>query len=65
MERRGALADKDEGKLELIARQNFPANTDLVKVVDFLNKSLKSKHVMFGVSKDREKDQMIISIYEV
>ncbi len=59
------MADKDKGKLELIARQNFPANNDLVKVVDFLNKSLKNKKVMFGVSKDREKDQMIISIYEV
>jgi len=59
------LADKDSGKLELIARQNFPANNDLVKVVDFLNKNLKNKKVMFGVSKDREKDQMTISIYEV
>ncbi len=59
------MADKDCGKLELIARQNFPANNDLVKVVDFLNKNLKNRKVMFGVSKDREKGQMTISIYEI
>lgn len=59
------MAENDSGKLELIARQNFPANYDLVKVVDFLNKNLKDKRIMFGVSKDREKNQMTISIYEV
>jgi len=59
------LAEQESGKLELIARRNFPANHDLVKVVDFLNKNLKDKKIMFGVSKDREKDQMTISIYEV
>ncbi len=59
------MAENDSGKLELIARQNFAANYDLVKVVDFLNKNLKDKRIMFGVSKDREKNQMTISIYEV
>ncbi len=59
------MGQKDCGKLELIAHKNFPANQDLVKVVDFLNKSLKSKRIMFGVSKDRETNQMIISIYEI
>ncbi len=59
------MAETESGKLELIARRNFPVNYDLVKVVDFLNKNLKDKKIMFGVSKDREKDQMTISIYEV
>ena len=45
------MADKDGGKLELIARQNFPAHNDLVQVVDFLNKNLKNKKVMFGWAK--------------
>lgn len=59
------MGEKDIGKLELIAHQNFPANQDLVKVVDFLNKSLKSRKIMFGVSKNRETNQMTISIYEI
>lgn len=59
------MTEKDRGRLELIARQEFPANYELVKVVDFLNKSLKDRKIMFGISKDAKKDQMIISIYEI
>lgn len=54
----------DSGKLELIALKNFPVNDDLIYVVDFLNKSLKNKKIMFGISKDKENEQMMIKIYE-
>lgn len=56
------MANKDQGKLELIAHQTFSAQQELVRVVDFMNKSLKSKGIMFGITKD--KDQMTINIYE-
>lgn len=56
------MADKDQGKLELMAHQTFSAHQELVRVVDFLNKNLKSKRIMFGITKD--KDQMTINIYE-
>jgi len=55
---------KSPGKLELIALKNFTANDELVYVIDFLNKSLKNKKIMFGLSKDKEAEQMTIKIYE-
>ena len=55
---------KDPGKLELIALKSFSANNELVYVIDFLNKSLKNKNIMFGVSKDKQTDQMTIKVYE-
>ncbi|MBP1761848.1 MAG: hypothetical protein H6Q64_1390 [Firmicutes bacterium] len=55
---------RDPGKLELIALRNFSANDELVYVVDFLNKNLKNKQIMFGISKDKQADQMTIKIYE-
>ena len=38
---------------------------ELIYIIDFLNKSLKEKRIMFGLSKAKEKDEMIINIYEV
>lgn len=55
---------RDPGKLELIALKNFSTNDELVYVVDFLNKNLKNKKIMFGLSKDKKADQMTIKIYE-
>lgn len=54
----------EEDKLELIAFKTFNAHPDLVYIIDFLNKSLKDKRIMFGLTKDREKDGMTINIYE-
>jgi len=51
------------GKIELIANQKVKANPELYKVVDFLNKNLKTHKLMFGLRK--ENDTMIISVYEV
>jgi len=41
--------------------KNFP---DLYKIVDFLNKNLKDKGLIFGLSQ-RDEETMRISIYEV
>ena len=51
------------GKLELIATQRVSANSELYKVVDFLNKNLKDYRLMFGLTK--KEDKMVISVYEV
>lgn len=51
------------GKLELIATKKLSANPELYKIVDFLNRSLKDYHVMFGLSK--KEDSMTISVYAV
>ena len=56
--------EEDRGKLELIAHKSFAANDELIRVVDFLNKNLKTKKIMFGISKDKEKNQMTINVYE-
>ena len=55
--------EQDKGKLELIATQRVSANSEMYKVVDFLNKNLKIYHLMFGLKKKDE--NMVISIYEV
>lgn len=52
-------------KMELIATRVFKPNDELYKVVDFLNKNLKHKRLMFGLTKDNEKDVMVITIYEI
>ncbi|MGB9802608.1 YpmA family protein [Desulfofundulus sp.] len=54
-----------EGKLELIAAKSFTPYPELYKVIDFLNKTLKHKKLMFGLTKDPENGNMIISIYEI
>lgn len=55
----------DKGKLELIAFKSFPSNPELIYIIDFLNKSLKEKRIMFGLTKNKEKNEMIINIYEI
>ena len=55
----------DKGKLELIAFKSFPSNPELIYIIDFLNKSLKEKKLMFGLTKNKEKNEMIINIYEI
>ncbi|WP_031513978.1 YpmA family protein [Desulfofalx alkaliphila] len=54
--------DKREGKLELIAHKSFAQYSEMYKLVDFLNKSLKDKNVIFGLTK--KNDKMTITIYE-
>lgn len=53
-----------DGKLELIATKTFKPYDEMYKVVDFLNKNLKDKRVMFGLTRNNETGSLIISIYE-
>lgn len=55
--------DEKAGKIELIGIQKVKANSELYKVVSFLNKNLKEHNLMFGLSK--KEDIMILSVYEV
>ncbi|WP_066635676.1 YpmA family protein [Desulfolucanica intricata] len=55
---------KNEPKLELIATKTFKEYSEMYKVVDFLNKNLKDKNIMFGLTKNTSTKKMIISIYE-
>lgn len=59
---------KDENsscnKLELIGLKTFKSYDDMYKVVDFLNRTLREKKLIFGLTKDAQKDTMTISIYE-
>lgn len=57
-------ANQNPGKLELIAVKAFKSYDEMYKVVDFLNKTLKDKKVIFGLTKDTQKATMTISIYE-
>lgn len=52
-----------KGKLRLLASCTFASYDDMYKIVDFLNKTLKYKRVIFGLTKDTE-GKMRISIYE-
>lgn len=54
-----------EDKLELIAVKHFEPYEDMYKVIDFFNKNLKDKKVMFGLTKDKKTGKMNISIYEI
>lgn len=50
-------------KLEPVATINIKFNDEIYKIVDFLNKNLKHKNLIFGLTKD--KDKMSIKIYEI
>lgn len=56
--------EENQAKLELIAQKSFTANDELIRVVDFLNKNLKARKIMFGISKDKEDHKMTLKIYE-
>ena len=49
-------------KLELKATLELSYDFELYRIVDFLNKNLKDKKVIFGLSKKDER--AVISIYE-
>jgi hypothetical protein len=58
------MDETEKGKLELIATRKFKVSDELVYVIDFLNKNLQQKKIMFGLSKDNENQEMTINIYE-
>jgi len=51
-----------EGKLELIAKKELQYGDELYQLIDFLNKNLKNRDLIFGISK--EGDKAVVSIYE-
>lgn len=55
---------EEKGKLNLIAFKTFPANDNFIYIIDFLNKSLKEQKIMFGLTKNKEKNEMTVNIYE-
>ncbi len=57
--------EEKQDKLELIAAKGFKQYDEMYKIVDYLNKNLKHKNVMFGLTKNKENGSMTISIYEV
>ena len=52
----------DAGKLELVATLKLKNNDELYRLVDFLNRSLKSHNLIFGLTKKGE--EMTFSLYE-
>lgn len=57
--------ETEKDKLELIATKTLKQHDEMYKVVDFLNKTLKHKKVMFGLTKNSTENTMTISIYEI
>lgn len=57
--------EERKDKLELIAARSFKPYDEMYKIVDYLNKNLKHKKVMFGLTKNKENGSMTISIYEI
>ncbi|MFZ3171507.1 MAG: YpmA family protein [Carboxydocellales bacterium] len=57
--------EQERDRLELIATKTLTANEDMYKIIDFLNKTLKEKRVMFGLTLNRTENTMTISVYEV
>ncbi|MCT8975548.1 YpmA family protein [Clostridium sp. CX1] len=49
-------------KLELIASKEFNYYEEMYKVVDFLNKNLSEKDLVFGITE--KDDKHIINIYK-
>lgn len=54
----------NENKLILKAAKGFSNYDEMYKVVDYINKNIKDKGVMLGLTKDKENNKMNINIYE-
>lgn len=59
------MDEQSKDKLELIASKTFKPYDDMYKVVDYLNKNLKHKKVMFGLTRNPETQEATITIYEI
>ncbi|MEW6726406.1 MAG: YpmA family protein [Bacillota bacterium] len=49
-------------RLEMIANQSFAAYDEMYRVVDFLNKALKNRGLIFGLTQEKD-GSMTIAIY--
>jgi hypothetical protein len=53
-----------DSKLNVLATHLCTATDDLYMLVDFLNRNLKDKDVIFGLSKSEEAEgKMVITLY--
>lgn len=59
------MDEQSKDKLELIASKTFKPYDDMYKVVDYLNKNLKHKKVMFGLTRNTDTQESTITIYEI
>ncbi|MHB9095343.1 MAG: YpmA family protein [Eubacteriales bacterium] len=59
------MDEQNREKLEIIASKTFKQYDEMYKVVDYLNKTLKHKNVMFGLTRNQENGSMTITIYEI
>jgi hypothetical protein len=51
-------------KIEVLSTVKVKRTTDLYKVVDMLNRTLKEKDLMFGLALDeQDSEQMVVTIY--
>ena len=53
----------EEGKMQLKALLEVSAYSELYKLIDFLNKNLKDKDLIFGLA--QVEDKMTVKIYEI
>lgn len=52
----------EKEQLKILGQKNFEKYEQAYKIIDFLNKSLKSKKIIFGLTS--QDSQMILTIYE-
>ncbi|MER2263422.1 MAG: YpmA family protein [Psychrobacillus sp.] len=53
-----------ENKIEVISTVTVQYQSDLYKIVDALNRSLKEKDIMFGLALDKEdQEKAVFTIY--
>ncbi|MFX3622790.1 MAG: YpmA family protein [Ectobacillus sp.] len=53
-----------ESKIEVIAKTQVHYSSDLYKIVDILNRTLKERDLMFGLALDeKDKESAIFTIY--
>ncbi|ACJ33507.1 Uncharacterized conserved protein [Anoxybacillus flavithermus WK1] len=53
-----------ESKIEVLATVKVEYSSDLYKIVDCLNRTLKEKDLMFGLALDEEnKEKAVFTIY--
>ena len=54
----------NSGKLQLLAAKGVAYNEELYVLVDFLNRSLKDKGLVFGLTREGD-DKAVIKIYKI
>jgi hypothetical protein len=60
----GYFMSDNLSKLDVIASKKVPEWDHLYKIIDFLNKNLKDKNIIIGLSKKKFEKEMIVTIYE-